>query len=195
MRYTSVMVRFVRLANLVVAAALVLTLSAHDARAAEGAEDPLDGLYAQLADPESRDWPRIEMEIVRAWARSGSPSMDLLLRRGRNAIRSQNYDVAIEHLTALVEQAPDFAEGWNARATAWYAMGEYGLSVEDISRALALNPRHFGALAGLGAIYERIGLEHRAIEAYSAALAIHPHIQSVMQSLERLQERTRGQEI
>ncbi|MCC6006745.1 MAG: hypothetical protein JJU40_03610 [Rhodobacteraceae bacterium] len=187
------MIAFVRLANLLVAAALALGLSAHASHAAGG--EPLEDLYRQLADPDTSDWPRVEVEITRAWSRSGSSSMDLLLRRGRNAIRARDYEAAIDHLTALVEQAPDFAEGWNARATAWYAMGEYGLSVEDIARTLSLNPHHFGALAGLGAIYERIGLESRALQAYRAALAIHPHIETVMQSVERLEERTRGQAI
>ena len=80
--------------------------------------------------------------------------MDLLLQRGSDAIEAEDYPPAVEHLSALVELPPDFAEGWNARATAFYLMDEYSLSMADVEHVLVLEPRHFGALSGLGFMFE-----------------------------------------
>ena len=143
------------------------------AQSAEQAER-LDGLFAELAEPDRPDWSRTEAEIVRLWSQSGSPAMDLLLQRASKAIEAEDYDLAIEHLSALVDHAPDFAEGWNARATAFFLMGEYSLSLADIEHVLALNPRHFGALEGLGAIFEELGEPALALRALRAAHDINP---------------------
>jgi tetratricopeptide (TPR) repeat protein len=103
--------------------------------------------------------------------------------------------VAIDHFTALIDHAPDFAEGWNARATAYYQAGEFGPSVADIGHVLTLNPRHFGALAGLGAIFEELERPEQALEVYRAALAIHPQQPGVLEAVERLQALTQGQDL
>lgn len=159
-----------------------------DASAGAGAEK-LDGLFAQLAEPGREDWRRVESEILRIWAQSGSESMDLLLKRGQDAMEAEDYPTAIEHLSALTELAPGFAEGWNARATAFFLMDEYALSVADIERTLALEPRHFGALSGLGQILEALGEDALALEALRAAYAISPNrpgLDEAVQQLERL---------
>jgi Flp pilus assembly protein TadD len=121
--------------------------------------------------------------------------MDLLLERGRNALQEGEPEVAIEHLTALTDHAPDFAEGWNALATAYFQAGAYGPSVEDIGKTLTLNPRHFGALSGLGMILEELGDSDGALAAYKAALAIHPQLETVKESVERLEAEAAGQEL
>mgnify|MGYP000060600562 CR=1 FL=1 len=102
---------------------------------------------------------------------------------------------AIEHFTALTDHAPDFAEGWNARATAYFQAGEFGPSVNDIAKTLTLNPRHFGALSGLGMIFEQLDQPEKALEAYKAALAIHPHLQGVIEAVERLEADTAGTDL
>ncbi|MEI2807897.1 hypothetical protein [Albidovulum sp.] len=170
---------------LVCAAALSLGLPAP-------AAEPLDRLYAELADPANAEWQRTQADILREWSKSGSPAMDLLLRRGKEAIEAGDLPAAIEHLTALTDHAPDFAEGWNARATAFYLAGQFGPSVSDIGRALALNDHHFGALDGLGMILEELGEEEAAIRAYRASLAIHPHQQTIHEALDRLEKKTTG---
>ncbi len=183
-----VMVRFKKrlLAGAVASALLIGSGSAASAQnAAQSAR--LDELFVQLAEPDSSDWSRIEAEIVRLWSQSGSPAMDLLLRRATEAMDTQDYAGAIEHLSALTDHAPGFAEGWNARATAFYFLDEYSLSMADIQRTLALNPRHFGALEGLAAILEELGQPDLALRALSAAKAINPNRPSVRQSLERLE--------
>ena len=94
-----------------------------------------------------------------------------------------------------LDHSPDFAEAWNARATAYYMAGEFGPSVADIARVLTLNPRHFGALSGLAMILEESGKPEKALEVYRAALAIHPHLQGATEAVERLETEAEGQEL
>ncbi len=155
----------------------------------------VDELLAQLKDPEVENWRRVERQILNEWSKSGSAAMDLLLQRGRDALARGETQVAIEHLTALTDHAPDFAEGWNARATAYFQAGLYGPSIEDIGRTLTLNPTHFGALSGLAIILEETGHQATALSAYRAALAIHPHQPGVLEAIERLERRLEGRDI
>lgn len=170
--------------------ALVLSAGLALAQTAE-----LDSLFDRLKTADAAEARRIERLIVIEWSKSGSPAMDLLLERGRDALADGETEVAIEHLTALTDHAPDFAEGWNALATAWYHAGEFGPSVEDIARTLSLNPRHFGALSGLGMIFEEIGEPEKALEVYRAALAIHPQMQGVLDAVKRIEAETAGQDL
>ncbi|MGL4319976.1 MAG: tetratricopeptide repeat protein [Paracoccaceae bacterium] len=155
----------------------------------------MDELFTRLKSADVAEAGRIEREIWLEWSKSGSPSMDLLLQRGRDAMDAGDVPAAIEHFTALIDHAPDFAEGWNARATAYFMAGEFGPSIDDIAHTLSLNPRHFGALAGLGMIFEQIEKPEKALEVYQAALAIHPHMEGVLESVERLEIETAGQDL
>ena len=155
----------------------------------------LDKLFDELKSSDAQASERIEQEIWNEWSKSGSPAMDLLLERGRAAMATGDLPAAIEHLTALTDHAPDFAEGWNARATCYYQMGELGPAVQDIAHVLTLNPRHFGALSGLGMIFEELDQPEKALEVYKAALAIHPHMAGVLASVERLSAATAGQDL
>lgn len=178
--------------NSFVAALFVFFFAMPAARAQTAA---LDDLFTRLESSDAAEAGRIEREIWLEWSKSGSPSMDLLLQRGRDAMDAGDLPAAIEHLTALVDHAPDFAEGWNARATAYFMAGEFGPAVDDIRRTLSLNPRHFGALAGLGMIFEEIGKPEKALEVYQAALAIHPRLKDVLDSVKRLEIETAGQDL
>ncbi|MCX7889917.1 MAG: tetratricopeptide repeat protein [Rhodobacteraceae bacterium] len=169
---------------------IALCCAASQAPAAGGPD--LEGLYRQLADPDNPDWQIAQADILREWSKSGSPALDLLLRRGQDAMEAGDLAAAIEHLTALTDHAPDFAEGWNARATAYFLNGDFGPSIADIRMTLALNPHHFGALAGLGQIFEGIGRPDQALKAYEAALRINPHMDGVRQAVERLRRDTEG---
>ena len=126
-----------RLASLLAAFAAALLLAPV---AAQAAPVDMNGLYEQLADPDNPHWDRAESDILREWSKSGSPTMDLLLKRGREAIEAGDTTAAVEHLTALTDHAPDFAEGWYARAMAYYRAGLYGPSLADLRRVLDLNP-------------------------------------------------------
>ncbi len=149
-------------------------------------ETRLDQLYAQLQEQGLPNWKTVEEEIWLEWSKSGSPAMDLLLKRGRDAMEKGTFDVAIEHLTALVDHAPGFAEAYNARATAYFRTGLYGPALADIQQTLALNPRHFGALTGLGTIMEELEQTDKALGAYGAAHAIHPNDPDLKEALDRL---------
>lgn len=190
-----------RLLNVLVALALALgqaagAAGAQPAAAGEAAgEDALAALFEALRDPGEAGWTRVEARIRRAWSRSGSPAMDLLLTRGQQALEEGDLAAAVEHLTALTDHAPGFAEGWHARATAFYLSGRFGPALDDLRMALALEPRHFGALAGLGLIAEESGMAAAARAAYEAALAIHPHLQAARDGLARVERAAGGQAI
>lgn len=155
----------------------------------------LDALFSRLQSASADEAKDIEAEIWIEWSKSGSAAMDLLLERGRKAMADGDAALAVAHLTALVDHAPDFAEGWNARATAYYQLGEFGPSVADIAQTLTLNPRHFGALSGLGSIFESLNAPDRALEAYRAAQAINPFASGVSQAIDRLTKQTQGQDL
>jgi len=172
----------------VAAFGLMLALAA----AAWGQGDRLPGLLEQLQEPELPNWAVIEEEIRLEWSKSGSPAMDLLLQRGRTAMEEQEYETALEHLSALTDHAPEFAEGFNARATAYFHLGLFGPALADLQQVLTLNPQHFGALFGLGAIMEEIGKDDLALRAYEAARDIHPHEPDLQDAIERLDTQVRG---
>ncbi len=165
------------------------------AAAARAEETRLDTLFAALAQADQPGWEQIEDQIWEEWSETGSPTLDLLLQRGREAMSDGDSAAALEHFSALVENAPDFAEGYNARATAFFEADLFGPSLSDIVRTLSLEPRHFGALAGLGVILEETGDAPRALEAYRAARAIHPHRPDLREAVERLEAELQGTEI
>jgi tetratricopeptide (TPR) repeat protein len=177
------------------ALALVAFMAAGPSPAQDDPEERVDTLLSQLAEPDRGDWAAIENQIMRIWSRSGSEAMDMLLRRGRDAIDAEDYATAVEHLTALTDHAPDFAEGWNARATAFYMQGEFSLAMADVERVLALNPRHYRAMSGLGFMLEDMGETEYALAAFRAAEALNPHMPDVRSAIERLERRTGGAEL
>lgn len=156
----------------------------------------LDDLFSRLqATANTEEARRIEQEIWIEWSKSGSAAMDLLLERGRRALDEGQTQLAVEHFTALTDHAPDFAEGWNARATAYYSLGQFGPAISDIGRTLELNPRHYGALSGLAIIFEALGQPEKALEVYRKVLEIDPHAEGVSEAVTRLEEATLGQGI
>ena len=175
--------------NLVVAAALwgAAPLMAQDAPT----DDP-QVLLDRLADPAQERWQRIERQITRIWSRSGSASVDLMLQRGRDAMREGQTDAAIEHFSAVIDHAPDFAEGWHARATAWFMAGRLGLALADLEYTLALNPQHFLAMMGLGRILEDFGHPDLALDVMQRVLTIHPHRDDVKAAVDRLDKVVQG---
>ncbi|MEL6768294.1 MAG: tetratricopeptide repeat protein [Pseudomonadota bacterium] len=160
-----------------------------------GREAQLDALFSQLSDAANPHWPVIQAQIWRVWRRSGSDSMDLLLARGMEAMEEKDYDAAEMHLSDLVRLAPDFAEGWNQRATLYFMMEDYGRSVADIEAVLALEPRHFGALSGLGIILDRTGYDQGALEAYRRVLELHPNMPGAQKGVEKLSPEVDGREL
>jgi tetratricopeptide (TPR) repeat protein len=149
-------------------------------------------LLTALAQANPAEAKRVERQLLALWNKSGSDSMDLLLERGRKALEADDTTAAIEHLTALTDHAPDFAEGWYARATAYYAAGLYGPAVADLETALRLNPNNYNAIIGLAALFETFNDPTRAYEAYRRAEAIHPNNDKVAKALARLKPEVEG---
>lgn len=147
---------------------------------------------ALAAPPETA---AIDRELQALWSRSGSAAMDLLLRRGRDALERGDLDAAAEHLTALTDHAPGFARGWLTRAQVFHLKGLYGPAVADLERALALNPMDYNAIFALGAVFEQFRMPQRAFAAYQRAKAIHPHHEEVSSALERLAPMVEGREL
>ncbi|WP_397543264.1 tetratricopeptide repeat protein [Roseovarius salis] len=158
-------------------------------------EQRLDRLHAELLEAEPGEARRIAKEIEMEWSSSGSPAMDLLLKRGTDALEAGETRVAIEHFTALTDHAPEFAEGWNRRATAFARAGLLGPAVADLGRALTIRPRHFGALASLGAILSEVNKPGMALDAFRRALEIHPHHADVNEAVSRLDSRVGGTDL
>ncbi|WP_299785666.1 hypothetical protein [uncultured Marivita sp.] len=157
-------------------------------------EDPVADLMDQLAQAEDeRSAARLERQLRQEWSKSGSATIDLLLKRGEDALDVDNIDAALEHLTALTDHAPEFAEGWHTLALAYYRAEMFGPAADALERTLALNPHHFGAMRGLGAILEQVDKPHLAYDAYSRVLSLRPHDSEVIEALERLELRVNGQ--
>ncbi len=158
-------------------------------------EDEIEALLngLQTADPAAA--AQIEQRIYQIWSQSGSPSMDLLLERGREALTEGDTKLAIEHFSALVDHAPEFAEGYNARATAYFQEGRLGLSLDDIRNVLILNPDHFSALSGLALILEQMGQPEAALEAWREVEKLHPNRDGLADAKQRLEREVEGRSL
>ena len=161
----------------------------------ETRDEKLDRLFAAMENAAVEDQDKLALEIKGVWANSGSPSMDLLLDRALDATAKEAHDKARAHLNALTRLAPDFAEAWNASATLYFVQNDYGRAVEDISRALTLEPRHFNALAGLGIILERVEKHDSALEAWLRVKALYPDFHGALEAIDRLEPIVRGKEL
>lgn len=189
MRDHTAFIRFVATALLCVA---LVHFGIGDKSHALAQDASLEQLMADLADPDLENWESVERQIWEKWSTSGSDAMDLLLKRGRDAMDFGFLDVAIGHFTALINHAPEFAEGWNARATAYYLDGQFGPSMADIQQVLALNPDHFGALTGMAMMLEETGQLDEALNVVERVLEVHPHRPDVLLAQERLIKATEG---
>ena len=115
--------------------------------------------------------------------------------RAKTATDSKDFDLAIRLLNAIIDIRPDFTEAWNRRATVYYTTKDFGRALADIHEVLAREPRHFGALSGLGIILQELGDEKRALDAFRRALAIHPRLERVPELVQKLSEKIDGREI
>lgn len=136
-----------------------------------------------------------EREILRRWHSSGSETVDLLLSWSSAAMNDKAYALALDLLDRAIALKPGFAESWNKRATVHFLNDDYSASISDIERTLKLEPRHFGALSGLGLIMRDIGENDRAVRAFEDALAIHPHLKGAKDALEAIEKSREGQPI
>ena len=147
----------------------------------------LDSLFSQLQITDSGQKARtIEKFIWKIWRESGDESVDQLMVDGVKAMGGGNYEGALIAFSSIVKGAPNFAEGWNKRATLYWLMGDFEKSVEDINRTLALEPRHFGALSGLAMIRESQERPLDALQAFERALEIYPAMPNAAERIRKL---------
>jgi tetratricopeptide (TPR) repeat protein len=156
----------------------------------------LDFLFGALkVAPDAETAKLVENRIWALWNASGSDTTDLLMSRVKTATDEKDMDLALELLDAVVALRPDFVEAWNRRATIYFTKKDYASSLADIRQVLAREPRHFGALSGLGIIMQEFGEDKIALEAFRRALAVNPHLQKIPEFVKTLTEKVEGRDI
>ena len=156
----------------------------------------LDFLFGALkAAPDEVSAKHVEARIWALWLQTPSDTAALLMMRAKAAMDAQQMDVALKLLDAVVKLRPDYVEAWNRRATLHYLRNDYAHSLGDIEQVLVREPRHFGALAGLGMIMQDLGDEKRALDAFRKALAINPYLEKVPELVKTLSEKVEGCDI
>jgi tetratricopeptide (TPR) repeat protein len=156
----------------------------------------LDFLFGALkAAPDEDSAKHVEARIWAIWLQTPSDTAALLMMRAKVAMDAQQIEVAMKLLDAVIKLRPDYTEAWNRRATLYYLQNDYTRSLADIQQVLVREPRHFGALAGLGMIMQDLGDDKRALDAFRKALAINPHLEKVPELVKTLSEKVEGRDI
>lgn len=156
----------------------------------------LDALFGQLKrERNEKAAERIASRISEEWNHSGSASIDLMMTWSQTAMEGKKFDVALDFLDQVVTMEPTYAEGWNRRATVHFLMQNYAKSMADISHTLQLEPRHFGALSGMGQIMKNTGRNELALQAWQRVLDIYPMMRSAQDEVATLSEELAGEGI
>jgi tetratricopeptide (TPR) repeat protein len=175
-------------------------LAALDDRAAEtrrlgatslaehGTMQDIPRLVRALRDPDPLVRGLAERAMWQVWSRSGDAEIDHLLAMGVEEMSERRGEAAAETFTRVIKRRPDFAEGWNKRATVYYLLGEYRKSLADCDEVMKRNPHHFGALSGYGMIYLKLGEPARALTYFERALAVNPNLGRIEETVEELRE-------
>ncbi len=160
-------------------------------------DDPrLDKLFAELKTAKNKHKAdTVTAEIWSIWRYAGDPAVDWMMHESQHYMIVGKLDSALGGFALIIDAAPDFAEGWHKRATVHSLLGNYPASIKDIKKTLALEPRHFGAFAGLGLIYLHLGQERAALKALERALEINPHLSGTRQKVIELREKLIGKKI
>jgi Flp pilus assembly protein TadD len=171
-------------------------LSASKGAPADDKQVALDALLAQLASADDdKAASVIEEAVWQLWLRSGSDTVDLLMSRVIAAMKQDDHSLALDLLNHIVAIRPGYAEGWNKRATVFFHLQDFARSLHDVERTLSLEPRHFGALTGLGLILEELGQDEKALRAFRRALAVHPFQPTVRKAEKKLSDKIEGRGI
>ena len=156
----------------------------------------LDRLFEALkVAPDNESAKYVENRIWAMWIATDSDTTTLLMSRVKSAVDAKDLDLGIKLLTAIINIKPDYIEAWNRRATLYYMKKDFDDSLVDIHEVLKREPRHFGALSGLGMIMQEIGDDKHALEAFRRALAVHPHLEHIPDLVKQLTEKVEGRDI
>ena len=127
-----------------------------------------------------------ERALWEVWSRSGERDIDRLFAVGVEQMNDQQGAAAVQTFSEIIRRKPEFAEGWNKRATVYYVLGEYAKSLADCDEVMKRNPYHFGALSGYGMIYMELNEPARALTYFERALAVNPNLESVAEAVQML---------
>ncbi len=167
--------------------ALAVLLALPQVAAADQNDPRLDRLFAVIQTSDQPARARVaERAIWSIWLETEDADALAIMERGVDAMRESRLEDALAEFDTLVEAAPDFAEAWNKRATVHYMLGNLDESIADVEETLALEPRHFGALSGLGQIQILKRDDAAALDAFEQALAVHPHLANTKGIVEAL---------
>lgn len=154
----------------------------------------LDELFSELKrETNAMKASRIASQIQTQWQNSGSASIDLMMGWASKAMEDKKYSVALDFLDQVIVMKPDYAEGWNRRATLNYVANDYGRAMADIQKTLSLEPRHFGAMAGMAAILKETGRKEAALGAFEQVLNIYPMMRQAQKEVGELADELTGQ--
>ena len=151
-----------------------------------GLMDDLPQLSSALRDSDPLVRDLAESAMWQVWSRSGDPAIDRLFARGLEQMQARQGEEAVETFSEIIRRRPEFAEGWNKRATVYYLLGEYKKSLADCDEVMKRNPYHFGALSGYGMIYMQLDQPAQALEYFERALRVNPNLESTRQTIEIL---------
>lgn len=168
-------------------------VAAADSLGEVGTMDDVVALLNSLRDADETLRNTAEQSIWKIWARSGDPTVDRLYARGIREMNEGSFIRAISTFSEIIKLKPEFAEGWNKRATLYYMTEQYDKSLEDCDEVMKRNPYHFGALSGYGHIHVEFRLLEQAIEYFQRALKINPNMGSVFRLIERLERQIKEQ--
>lgn len=156
----------------------------------------VDFLFGALkAAPDDASAKAVEDRIWAVWSGAGNETTNLLMARAKKAADDKDYDLAVRMLSSIIEIKPDFTEAWNRRATVYFLQKDYTNSMADIAKVLSREPRHFGALSGLGLIMQEVGDEKHALEAYRKALDVYPRLKGMDEKVKTLTEKVEGRNL
>ena len=155
-----------------------------------------DNLYALLATAaDKKQSQKVLAALSNLYLTSGSPTIDLLLKRGIKSINSKKLDGSLKFLDAVIDLAPDYAEGWNRRAYVYYQKNQFQRAAGDLRRVLALDPSHFRALEGLGSILREIGDDKGALKVFEKLVEVHPFWKGTDSVYKELKQKVEGRGI
>jgi len=156
----------------------------------------IDKLFEALKiAPTDESAKYVENRIWALWLAAGGDTGNLLMGRVKTAMDGKDYELAVKLLNAIIDIRPDYVEAWNRRATVFYMKKDFANALADIREVLVREPRHFGALSGLGMIMQEVGDDKHALDAFRRALAVHPHLERIPDLVKRLTESVEGRDI
>ncbi len=180
-------------------AAAVIALCASIYAAADQNDPRLDSLFEQLAAASTQEaGDEITDQIWEIWREHESEQINALMRAGQEAMATGQLwqlERAVKMFQKIIELDPQFAEGWNKRATVYFFLGQFEASASDVRKTLELEPRHFGATAGLGLILLQLEYHADALKAFERALEINPHLTGPKLQIQRIKEILRNNQV